>query len=399
MISICMISSLHGLYDDRIYWKEALSLKNYGYNLTHITVGSDDQDFISQHGIRLIQVGKKRYFQNPYLDILFRKITFKPNVYKRILQICANLHSDVYHFHDLQINKIGKQLKNLPHKPKVIYDVHEDYADLIRSLYPSFGLKHVIANMYAYLMGRCELSKALSYDFIIAAVDHIRNKFVMKVSTEKIQIVYNYTTLSPDYVKAFEDKKYDAIYCGQISKIRGALKILEAIKILKGDMPAIKMLFLGPIPDPKLKIQIKSYISSNSLQENIILNKSVPYEVINEFLQDSRIGLGIFLPVSMFFYGIQVKTFEYMAYGLPIVCSNFGTISKFVTETNSGIVVNPLVPVAISEAINRLLTDKDLYQKLRSNAIHAIKNTYNWKSEEKKLLAIYSDLLNSNLTA
>jgi len=397
MISVCMISSLHGLYDDRIYWKEAISLKNHGYSLTHITVGSDDQDFISPHGIRLIQVGKKRYFQNPYLDILFRKITFKPNVYKKILQICANLHSDVYHFHDLQINKIGKQLKHLPHKPKVIYDVHEDYPDLIRSLYPSFGLKHVIADMYAYLVGRCELSKALYYDYIIVAVEHIQNKFAMMVNSEKIQIVYNYTTLSPGFVKAFEDKKYDAIYCGQISKIRGVFKILESIKILKRKRPAIKILFLGPVPDRRLKIQIESYISSNSLEENIILNRSVPYEKIDEFLQDSKIGLGIFLPVNMFFYGIQVKTFEYMAYGLPIVCSNFGTINRFVAETNSGITVNPLDPVAISEAINLLLTDKDLYQELRSNAIQAIKNTYNWKSEEKKLFAIYNILLNSRL--
>jgi glycosyltransferase involved in cell wall biosynthesis len=397
MFSVCMISSLHGLYDDRIYWKEALSLKNHGYNLIHITVGNDDRDFISQHGIRLIQVGKKRYFINPYLDILYRKITFKPNVYKKILRICASLHSDIYHFHDLQINKIGKQLKNLPHKPKVIYDVHEDYPDLIRSLHPSFGLLNIITNMYAYLAGICELSKAQSYDYIIAAVDHIRDKFAMKINSKKMQVVYNYTTLSPPIIKAFENKKYDAVYCGQISNIRGVFKILEAVKILKKKKPEIKVLFLGPISDSRLKIQVESYINSNALQENIILKRPVPYEEIDEFLQDSKIGLGIFLPVSMFFYGVQVKTFEYMAYGLPIVCSNFGAISRYVSETNSGITVDPLAPFAISEAINRLLTDKDLYGKLQKNALQAIKNTYNWKSEEEKLLTVYNNLLSSKM--
>jgi hypothetical protein len=31
-----MISSLHGLYDDRIYWKEALTLKHAGYDVIHL---------------------------------------------------------------------------------------------------------------------------------------------------------------------------------------------------------------------------------------------------------------------------------------------------------------------------------------------------------------------------
>ncbi len=92
MSSVCMISSLHGLYDDRIYWKEALSLKNHGYDVIHVTTGEDDLDFVSEHGIRLIQVKKKRYFRNPYLDILFRKITFRPDIYKKMFGICEALH-------------------------------------------------------------------------------------------------------------------------------------------------------------------------------------------------------------------------------------------------------------------------------------------------------------------
>jgi glycosyltransferase involved in cell wall biosynthesis len=88
-----------------------------------------------------------------------------------------------------------------------------------------------------------------------------------------------------------------------------------------------------------------------------------------------------------------------MAYGLPIVCSNFGNINRFVTDTCSGIAVNPLAPVAISEAIIKLLTDKDLYHELSKNAIHAIKNKYNWKSEEEKLFAIYHKLINSTAIA
>ncbi len=45
MSSVCMISSLHGPYDDRIYWKEALSLKKRGYDVFHVTTGENEQDY------------------------------------------------------------------------------------------------------------------------------------------------------------------------------------------------------------------------------------------------------------------------------------------------------------------------------------------------------------------
>jgi len=134
-----MISSLHGLYDDRIYWKEAISLKNHGYEVIHVTTGEADLDFMSEHGIRLIQIKKKRYFRNPYLDFFFRKITFRQGVYKKIFSICAALKADVYHYHDIQINRLTRKLKMLPHLPVLIYDVHEDFSDLLLVRQPPFG--------------------------------------------------------------------------------------------------------------------------------------------------------------------------------------------------------------------------------------------------------------------
>jgi len=102
--------------------------------------------------------------------------------------------------------------------------------------------------------------------------------------------------------------------------------------------------------------------------------------------------LGIFLPASIFYYGIQIKTFEYMAFGLPLICSNFGNINRIVSETRTGIPVDPLSPADISQALVRLLTDSDLYSQCSLNGIHAVKNIYNWKKEEKKLLDIYQKL-------
>ena len=388
-----MISSLHGLYDDRIYWKEALSLKKAGYEVVHISTGEADTDTVSENGIRLMQVKRKRYFRQPYLDILFRRLTFRTGPYKKIFALCAAIRADAYHFHDIQINKIGRQLTKLPNAPRVIYDAHEDYADLLISQHPNRGLMRLFIRIYAVWLNHWERSYAANYDCIIAAVDHIYNKFDFMAVLGKAIILHNYTALQPPAIKPYDDKKYDAIYCGQINAVRGAMQILEAVNLLKSTLPHIRVLLLGPVPGYRFKIQLEQFISEHHLEKNIDLHDPVAYRDVEAYYQDSRIGLGIFMPVSIFYYGLQIKTFEYMAFGLPVVCSNFGTIRDIVTSSRCGVTVDPQSPDEISKALMELLTNRDLYSTLSTNGMEVVKSTFNWKLEEAKLLRLYDHLL------
>ncbi len=304
----------------------------------------DDQDYISEHGIRIIQVKKKRYFRNPYLDILFRKITFRPDVYKKMFRTCAGLHADVYHYHDIQINRFCRKLKRLSHSPVLIYDVHEDFSDLILSGHPGNTPIRWLFRIYSLWLGRWELSRASSCDYIITAVDHIYQKFEKMAAIGKAEVIYNYTTLLPDTIKSPEHKKYDAIYCGQINHLRGGKEIAQAVVLARKIIPGIKVLLLGPVPDVQYKNELLKLIEKNNIQENLILYGNVPYNEIDTFYQDSRIGLGIFMPVSIFYYGIQIKTFEYMAFGLPVICSNFGTIDRSSVKQVQGSRLIPVLP-------------------------------------------------------
>jgi glycosyltransferase involved in cell wall biosynthesis len=388
-----MISSQHGLLDDRIYWKESLSLRKSGYQVIHVGTGDTDSDHITGEGIRIIQVRRIRYFRNPYMDFFYRKVTFRRSLYKKMFRICAGIRAQVYHLHDIQINKIGLQLKRLPHAPRVIYDVHEDFSDLFLTQFPNPGPLRLFFRLYATWLNRWERKHAASYDHVIAAVDHIAAKFKSVLSGQSISVIYNYTTLLPEKIKPFAEKKFDAIYCGQINMARGALQILEAVKLLKTGLPGIRILMLGPIPETSFRQKLERLIAEYRLTENVILYGSVPYNEISDYYQDSRIGLGIFLPVSIFYYGIQIKTFEYMAYGLPVVCSNFGHIARVISETGSGVAIDPLSPGEIAEALKSLLTDKNMYARMSEAGRKAVQQVYNWSSEEGKLISLYHRLL------
>ena len=63
----------------------------------------------------------------------------------------------------------------------------------------------------------------------------------------------------------------------------------------------------------------------------------------------------------------STKMFEYMARGLPVVCSNFPLWAEIVGGADCGIAVDPRDPAAIADAIRRLDEDPALARRLGEN--------------------------------
>jgi glycosyltransferase involved in cell wall biosynthesis len=393
-IKVCMISCTHDLYDDRIYWKEALSLKKHGYEVYHIGIGTENKEFISKHGIKLILVRRIKYFNNTLIDKLYHYLIPGKNVYKKILKIAADLKADVYHLHDLQINRIGKKLKSLRYKPKVIYDVHEPFPPSLRYAYAPNRLGKIINILHSVYVYHWELKCSKLYDFIITTEENVYHKFNDYIKNNKVDIVYNYTDLNLKYQNIpFNDREYDAIYCGGITAIRGIFQIIETARIAKMKSRNLKFLILGPVLDKNSKSKIVSLINEYRLSENIILKDRVPYGEVPAFYNMSKIGLAIFLNNPLNQIILPIKTFEYMAFGLPIVCSNFGHLLKYTTGNNTGIAVNSQNPDEIYNAIVKILDNKSIYEKYKNNSLKASKEKYDWNLMDRKLNDIYSKIL------
>ena len=81
-----------------------------------------------------------------------------------------------------------------------------------------------------------------------------------------------------------------------------------------------------------------------------------------------------------------------MTAGIPIVGSNFGLIEKLINNANCGITANPYDIKEIIRVIDSLLSQNDYSSDLGTNGWEYIKETYNWQSQENKLLELYSNL-------
>jgi glycosyltransferase involved in cell wall biosynthesis len=391
---VCMISCTHSLYDDRIYWKEALSLKKHGYDVCHIGVGHENREYISEHGIKLILIRQVKYFKVSAIDKLYQNFFPGRNVYKKILRAAARLKADVYHFHDLQINRIGKKLKALKHNPGVIYDVHEPYPENIRFLRKRNIPVTIFKRLYSAYVNYLELRCSRYYDFVITTEENVNSRFKKYNGENKVDIIYNYTDLGTKYKNIPPDKReYDAIYCGGLTTNRGIFRIIETARIAKMKSRNLKFLIVGPVHEENLKENADKLIREYNLSENVIIKDPVRYDQIPELYNNSRIGLVLLTDNPLYRTALPIKIFEYMAFGLPSVCSNFGHMAKYTTADNTGILVNPANPEEICNAIIEILDNKTVYKKYSENGLRASREKYSWHLMDRKLAEIYSRLV------
>ena len=74
---------------------------------------------------------------------------------------------------------------------------------------------------------------------------------------------------------------------------------------------------------------------------------------------------------------------------LPIIASNVGGIPDIITDGEDGILVPPKDVQALSEAIKKVLADKELGQRLGKNASEKIKQHFNFEKMLEKTMDIY----------
>ena len=139
----------------------------------------------------------------------------------------------------------------------------------------------------------------------------------------------------------------------RLATIKGYDLVLGACKILKERAIPFKWYIIGKGP---LKEQILSFIKNNGLQENMVLLGSFanPYPYFKAatlYVQTSRKE------------GFGLSIAEARILGKPVVTTEFDAVWQQMVQEKNGLVV-PQDPIAVADAVERLLSDKNFYQSI-----------------------------------
>ena len=141
-----------------------------------------------------------------------------------------------------------------------------------------------------------------------------------------------------------------------------------------------------------MNIKIKKLIIKKKLQHKILLKGKVSPKDLHLITQQARVGINLVEPVGLNqVYSLANKFFDYIQAGIPQVTMNFPEYKKINDSFEVAVLLNTIDAQEISFAVNLLLNNTVVYNKVKYNCKTA-REIYNWQQEEIKLILFYKNV-------
>lgn len=392
---VCVISLHHPALDSRIYYKEAITLRNAGYDV-HIICRLNNKTFTEMGGKPIGCPNKNmewNYDGFTFHGVLKRKGFFgKWLEYKETIKIGLSIKANFYHCHESNIALAAalKIKQKIGMSSKLIFDIHEFSRKGWTERVP-FGFK----NVYYFLFLNWE-KKAINHtDYLITANSITRAYFLIDNKYKKVEILQNVPILS-----IFKDKKKVTkennciIICheGSLSFNRG---LKEMVSIVENAKYKIILKIIGNVPYKEEKWLKNKFKDNLKLLQFIQITGWLPYKDVGNVLSDCDIGLILFFPTTNnMLAGPPNKLFNYMRYGIPVVSVDLPETRAIIAKYKCGIIVKDWKISSIISAVQYLINHPNEAKAMGQRGKEAILKELNWEREGNKLLRVYAELQN-----
>jgi len=175
------------------------------------------------------------------------------------------------------------------------------------------------------------------------------------------------------------------LFIGRIVAYKNPSLIIKILpKILKNI--ECRYIIIGRGPELDL---IKNTIKEHNVVKYVDIMGSVSDEKLQLNLQEADL---VVLP-SIWNENSPVVIYESFSSGTPVIATSQGGAKELIDEGLNGFIIDPLNEDEWVEKIVRLLTDKDLRDKMGMNARKKAEKEFDIKDNAKKILEVYKSVL------
>lgn len=183
------------------------------------------------------------------------------------------------------------------------------------------------------------------------------------------------------------------VYTGAVGPFRG---LEVAIRSMASWPPRTHLVMIGPRTEeeegPLVRVAEEYRVGSR-----VHFWGPVPPDDVPCWAADADVSIVLIEKAGLsYYYSAPTKMFESIMARVPQVASDFPEIRRVVTGNAVGPVgrlVDPADEAAVGQAVNDLLADEALRCAYRRSADILARDSLNWETQERTLLALYDDVM------
>lgn len=368
---ICILTSGHPPFDERIFWKFGITLQENNFDV--LIISSTENLTLERNGIqfkcfegndlskdkKVDQFYKLLIEYNPDAIICCEPLTIiSANKYKRLNNRMLRIILDVTEFY--------------PHQKTL-----NQFSGVMRIMkYIQLSLFNIYISNIADRIITGETNKQKLYKVIAP----FKKKSIITYYAPKKYFKFNELKINNELVFCF---------LGEQTEERGFFRFLEVISHLSHSINLrIKIILIGSsLVNQNVQNQLlKSLIDS----EKVVIEHlpRIDYCDLGSILNKSHFFIDLREINKIFDKSLPIRIFDYLACGRPIIFSNLNSLNEFDNLAPFVYLVDPFSVNKVVRIIVEYLNNPELYYEHCRQARKSFEGKYNWELLESKLLEV-----------
>jgi glycosyltransferase involved in cell wall biosynthesis len=296
------------------------------------------------------------------------------------------------------VARLGCDLVHVPHLfwlPRhlpcpYVLTVH----DMLDHMYRARSVSGLKSSVHFYLTRRVVQNAARI--FAVSRFTKTEVEKLFGIGPGRIEVIYNaidqrfLSGHASDADRLFLAERYQVtypflLYAGRISPHKNLVRVIEAFAALKADLtkhdlyPDLKLIIIGD--EVSKHPDLRRSVVRGGVHNDVRFLGFVPIEVLRIFYDAAK----VFVFPSLY-EGFGLPPLEAMAHGTPVLTSNTSSIPEVVG--NAAVMVNPENVFEMMRALQGVLLDQSLRERLRQRGYEQVKK-FSWDTSAAKVLAGY----------
>jgi colanic acid/amylovoran biosynthesis glycosyltransferase len=143
---------------------------------------------------------------------------------------------------------------------------------------------------------------------------------------------------------------------GRLSSEKGQVVLLRACRLLAERGTQVHLTLIGSGP---LEGLIRDEVANATMEDLVELTGELPPEAVRSRLEEADVFC-----LTSFAEGLPISIMEAMAVGVPVIATSIAGIPELVVNEKTGLLVPPGNVVALADALEKLLGNAKLRQKI-----------------------------------